>query len=79
MPIEIFAAFRFHIIVFIFFSSQIAPAEIEQVINTVPGVADVGVAGIKVSQDSSHPMALVVKDENSDVSEEEIVKCVNGN
>lgn len=57
---------------------QIAPAEIEQVINAVPGVADVGVAGIKISEDSSHPMALVVKDEDSDVSEEEIIKAVNG-
>lgn len=39
---------------------------------------DVGVAGIKIDDYTTHPMALVVKKEDSDVTEEDIMKCVNG-
>jgi len=44
----------------------------------VAGVKDVAVAGISISADSSHPMALVVKEDDADVTEEDIIKTVNG-
>lgn len=57
---------------------QIAPAELEHLIMTVPGVSDVGIAGICIDPDTYYPMALVVKQEGSEITEEDITKCVNG-
>ena len=58
---------------------QVAPAELEGVILTHPGVADVGVIGLPDPLVGELPHAWVVRRSGFKVTEENIVKFVRGN
>jgi len=47
------------------------------VVGSISGVISVAVAGIEMGE-NSWPMALVVKDPDAEITEEDIVKVVNG-
>ena len=57
---------------------QIAPAELEDIILTHPGVADVGVVGVQAAEpdDGEVPRAFIVLKPNTKVPEEEIQELV---
>lgn len=59
-----------------FQSWHVPPAKIEGVLLTHPGVSQVIVIGIPDEDDGDHPMAVVVRSTDSDVTEEELVKFV---
>lgn len=59
-------------------NQQISPSEIESYILGLPGVLDVGVVGIPNENDQYHPMALVVKESSSNITEQEIIDAVKG-
>jgi acyl-coenzyme A synthetase/AMP-(fatty) acid ligase len=56
---------------------QISPSELEDVIRVIPGIKEVCVVGIEAI-DTDLPAALIVKSEGSDLTEEEVVKIVDG-
>lgn len=56
-----------------------SPAELEDVIHGLPGVADVAVVGIPHEIDQYHPRALVVKEPGASLTERQIVEEVAGN
>ena len=47
-------------------------------IESLPGVLEAGVVGIPHEKDMYHPMALVVKRNGFDITEEEIISLVRG-
>lgn len=57
---------------------QVPPAELEAILLTYPGVQDAAVIGIPNDKTGELPMAFVVKDDNSNISEENIIQYVNG-
>jgi fatty-acyl-CoA synthase len=58
---------------------NVYPAEIEAVIITVPGVADVGVVGKPDEKWGEIPVAFVVKASNAELTEEDIMKVCREN
>ncbi|NLV16310.1 MAG: long-chain fatty acid--CoA ligase [Syntrophomonadaceae bacterium] len=60
-------------------SENIYPAEIENVIITIPGVADVGVVGKPDEKWGEIPVAFVVKTPGTDLNEENIMKTCSEN
>ena len=57
---------------------NVYPAEVEDVIMSFPGVADVGVIGIPDERWGEVGMAAVVKEPNADVTEEKIIEQCRG-
>ena len=55
---------------------QVAPAELEDVIRSIPDVADVGVIGIPCSRNGEVPRAYVVKAAGSGLNEEAVANQV---
>lgn len=47
-------------------------------IDALPGVSEVAVIGIPNEQDGTHPMALVVKQKDHSITEDDIIKFVKG-
>ena len=62
----------------IFFSSQVAPAEVEGLIVTHPGVDDAAVIGIPDTAAGELPRAFVVRKHQSTVTAQEIIDFVKG-
>lgn len=55
------------------------PSELENLIETLPGVIKAGVVGIPDKiQDMHYPMALVVKENGSNVTEKDVLRIVEG-
>lgn len=50
----------------------------ENLIETLPGVLEAGVVGIPNEEYGHHPMALVVKRDGSNVTEDDITTLVEG-
>lgn len=57
---------------------QVPPAELEAILLTYSGIKDAAVIGIPNEEAGELPMAFVVKQENSNVREEDIIQYVNG-
>lgn len=57
---------------------KVSPAEIENVIRAIPGVADVAVVGIPHEIEQNHPRALVIKIKGAVLTEEQIINDVAG-
>lgn len=57
---------------------QVPPAELESIILTYPGVKDAAVIGVPNEDAGELPMAFIVKQDNSNMREEEIIQYVNG-
>lgn len=60
-------------------NNQISPSEIEELINKNPGVSDVSIVGIPDLIATDLPAAVIVKNENLNVTEEEIYDLVANN
>ncbi len=58
---------------------NIYPAELERVIKTHPGVAEVAVAGKNDARWGEVPVAFIVKNPNAEIREEEIIKLCKEN
>ncbi len=58
---------------------NIYPAELERVIKMHPGVADVAVAGKNDAKWGEVPVAFIVKNKNSEIVEDEIIKLCKDN
>ena len=58
---------------------QVPPAELEDLLRTVPDVADVAVIGIPHERFGEAPRAYIVKKPGSTLSEQDIVKFVAEN
>jgi len=56
--------------------THISPADMEGIISNLPGVKDVAVCAIPHDIDSNHPIALVVKREGYDVTEEDVKNII---
>ncbi|XP_025157251.1 4-coumarate--CoA ligase 1 [Harpegnathos saltator] len=56
---------------------QVPPAELEAILLTYPGVRDAAVIGIPEEIAGELPMAFIVKQDNSNVREEDIIQYVN--
>ncbi|KAM0733364.1 Luciferin 4-monooxygenase [Formica fusca] len=56
---------------------QVPPAELEAILLTYSGIKDAAVIGIPNEDAGELPMAFVVKQENSNVREEDIIQYVN--
>lgn len=57
---------------------QVPPAELEAILLNYPSIQDAAVIGIPNDKTGELPMAFVVKDDNSNISEENIIQYVNG-
>ncbi|KYQ50532.1 Luciferin 4-monooxygenase [Trachymyrmex zeteki] len=57
---------------------QVPPAELEAILLTCPGIQDAAVIGIPNDKTGELPMAFVVKEENSNICEKDIIQYVNG-
>jgi len=57
---------------------QVPPAELEAILLTCPGIHDAAVIGIPNDKAGELPMAFVVKEENSNICEKDIIQYVNG-
>ena len=58
--------------------SQVAPAELENILLSHPEVVDAGVVGVPDEEAGELPRAFVVKREGSVVTEDEIATLVSG-
>ena len=58
---------------------QVPPAELEDLLRTIPDVADVAVIGIPHERSGEAPRAYIVKKPGSQLSEEDVVKFVAEN
>ena len=58
--------------------SQVAPAELENILLSHPEVVDAGVVGVPDEEAGELPRAFVVKREGSAVTEDEIATFVSG-
>lgn len=56
---------------------QVPPAELEAILLTCPGVKDAAVIGIPDEKVGELPMAFIVKQDNSNICEKDIVQYVN--
>ena len=61
-----------------FAKNQVSPAEIEEVIYTHPAVKTVCVVGIDDDSAGEVPLACIIVKEGHNVTEQEIVKLVEG-
>lgn len=57
---------------------QVPPAELEQILLTHPAVDDAAVLGLPDEESGELPLAFVVKQPGSNVTESEIIEYVNG-
>lgn len=57
---------------------QVPPAELEAILLTYPGIHDAAVIGIPNDKAGELPMAFVVKEDNSNICEKDILQYVNG-
>jgi len=57
---------------------QVPPAELEAILLTFPGIQDAAVIGIPNDKTGELPMAFIVKEENSNICEKDIIQYVNG-
>lgn len=55
-----------------------APKELEEVLLLIKGVADAAVIGVQQENVGEVPMAFVVKENGTELSEEDIMKFVSG-
>lgn len=58
---------------------QVPPAELEAILLTYSGIKDAAVIGIPNEEAGELPMAFIVKEENANIREEDIIQYVNGN
>lgn len=58
---------------------QVPPAELEAVLLTCPGIKDAAVVGLPDEEAGELPLAFVVRQDQSKITEDEIIKYVNGN
>ncbi|KAG5308557.1 LUCI monooxygenase, partial [Pseudoatta argentina] len=56
---------------------QVPPAELEAILLTFPGVQDAAVIGVPNDKTGELPMAFIVKEENSNICEKDIIQYVN--
>jgi 4-coumarate--CoA ligase len=56
----------------------VAPAELEELILSMPGVLDAAVVGKPCEYAGELPLAFVVKTPNADTTEEDVIKYVEG-
>ncbi|KYN00718.1 PREDICTED: 4-coumarate--CoA ligase 1 [Cyphomyrmex costatus] len=56
---------------------QVPPAELEAILLTCPGVQDAAVIGIPNDKTGELPMAFIVKEDNSNICEKDIIQYVN--
>lgn len=57
---------------------QVAPAELEAILLNHPNIKDVGVVGVPDEDVGELPLAFVVKDPQSNLTEDDIIKYVAG-
>lgn len=57
---------------------QVPPAELEAILLTCSGIKDAAVIGIPNEEAGELPMAFIVKQENANIREEDIIQYVNG-
>lgn len=57
---------------------RVCPTELEDVIQSLPGVKDVGVVGVPDEEDESHALALVVREPGSAITERIIIDYIKG-
>jgi 4-coumarate--CoA ligase len=57
---------------------QVAPAELEAILLNHPNIKDVGVVGVPDEEVGELPLAFVVKDPQSNLTEDDIIKYVAG-
>lgn len=58
---------------------QVPPAELEAILLTCPGIKDAAVVGLPDEEAGELPLAFVVRQDQSKITEDEIIKHVNGN
>jgi 4-coumarate--CoA ligase len=58
--------------------NQVAPAELEALLLEHPAIADVAVIGMPTPDGDEAPRAFVVRQPNAKISEEEVVRFVEG-
>ncbi|KAF9686303.1 hypothetical protein SADUNF_Sadunf03G0144800 [Salix dunnii] len=58
-------------------SFQVAPAELEALLQAHPGISDAAVVGMKDEKAGEIPVAFVMKSENSQITEEEIMQYIS--